>query len=111
MRILALTSLIAVLALAACGQKEPEETPANNTALPYEEDLPTDDTPAPANVQNTAKPAPPPEIPVEQQTLDDADATGLTARLPGAEEEAVVPATPPAVPSTTPAPDTTPAAQ
>lgn len=111
MRILALTSLIGVLVLTACGHKEPEEAPANNMTLPYEEDLPTDDTPAPANVQNTVKPVPPPEIPVEQQTLDDADATGLTARLPGAEEEAMVPATPPAAPSATTAPDNPPAAQ
>lgn len=90
MRKVVLMPLAAALALAACSKDqpapvneenntieelEPTEAPLNNAAPPVE------------NLTNETPPAaPPPEVSDQEQILDDADATGLTARLPAAGE-------------------------
>lgn len=85
---------VSLLALSACsgGEKNEEvlidNTEAANVAMP-ETDLAA--PPAAAeNVTNTATPAAPPSLSEEQQIRDDADASGLTARLP---DESTQPAT------------------
>lgn len=86
--------LAACVLLAACSGKGPEPLPENTaTETPVDESVPTvveepDEVLPPANVANTAKALPPPELPDEQQIRDDADATGLTARLPEDSEAA-----------------------
>jgi predicted small lipoprotein YifL len=81
--------LATALALSACGKKEEPlpETPENVvTEVPVDEVLPANagdaalDPPAPTNVATPA--APPPAFTDSQQMRDDADATGLTSRLP-----------------------------
>ncbi|PCD02872.1 hypothetical protein COC42_15155 [Sphingomonas spermidinifaciens] len=91
------------LALAACsGEPEvpaPEGPDANLTeALPTPEPLPTA-TPEPLPTPSptpTFEPAPAPEVEADQQMQDDAEATGMTARInrddAPAEEPAPVPA-------------------
>lgn len=89
MRIACPLAIAAVLAIEGCKQQQPEpdalqenavaEMPAENTML-----LNTADAAPPAvgplNDMNLA--APPPEFSDTEQMRDDADATGLTARLP-----------------------------
>lgn len=91
MRKLMLPAAIALLTLAACDKHKPEEPEFENDVTESPE------APAPApmdapdvepeqNVTNAAKPAeapaPPPKVSEEQQMQEDADATGLTTRLP-----------------------------
>lgn len=79
-------SLAAVLATGACKRERPPEDMDLNAT----EDVVVNETPVnavealppPANVAETEKAAPPPEVSDEVQMRDDADATGLTARLP-----------------------------
>jgi predicted small lipoprotein YifL len=82
--------LATVLALSACGKKEEPlpETPENVvTEVPVDTVLPANaadaaiDPPAPTNVVTPAA-APPPAFTDTEQMRDDADATGLTSRIP-----------------------------
>lgn len=87
-----LTVLAGVLALAGCDTKTPDDASLRNevTEVPQEEPVespavrlpqgPTNMATGPANL------AEPPQVSEEQQMLDDADATGLTTRLPEASE-------------------------
>jgi predicted small lipoprotein YifL len=81
-------ALATCVALAACSGKGPEPLPEDTAVeTPVDESVPTvveepDEALPPANITNTAKALPPPEVPDEEQIRDDADATGLTARLP-----------------------------
>ena len=77
----------AVIALAGCSREGPsEENSVNIVAdnayenmMPDESMIPVQNT---LNVTNTAEaPVPPPSIDEQQQTQDDADATGMTARI------------------------------
>lgn len=89
-----LIASVAAVALAACHSRDEaaaddnaanaldanvtEVAPAENLTLP---------PPAPVNATNAAEPnAPPPEVSDEQQTQDDADATGMTARVARGDE-------------------------
>jgi hypothetical protein len=75
------------LSLAACGHKEEEAAPdANLTNITVPEDATVNvstETPVAAPTGNTveATPAAPVELAPEAQTQDDADATGMTARV------------------------------
>lgn len=86
-RLAPLLPLLAAAALAACKDREPEQQPFDNEANVVETIEPDNVMPAPEpdNAQNVTRPAPPPEISDEQQTLDDAAAVGMTARLPNGE--------------------------
>ncbi|MCE7796848.1 hypothetical protein LWE61_09790 [Sphingobium sufflavum] len=83
-----LGAFAALLALSACGKK-PEETPVENDIVVNEVENVTD-APPPSVVlpeeDNSAKPVEnkvaPPEISEQQQMQDDAEATGMTSRLP-----------------------------
>lgn len=86
MRKIALFALVGALALSACGKKE-EEAPAPNalTEPPVENvivDEPDASLPAPQNDSVATPAAPPPSVSEQQQIQDDAEATGMTARLP-----------------------------
>lgn len=77
---------ILALALAACSNDKPAETEEVNNTV---EEVPMDEVPVenlalpPENLANAAEPAaPPPSFSQDEQMLDDADATGLTSRLP-----------------------------
>lgn len=90
---LALLPLAATLALAACHDREPEKAETDNEVNMTDPSLSnmTDEPEAPAsapqapaapaNVTEAPKHAPAPEIPEEQQVLDDAAAVGMTARI------------------------------
>jgi hypothetical protein len=93
MRALTRTSLVlvATLALAACGSKTEEtatdlredivtEMPEEGNVVVNIADSAPPPLPAPVNVTEAA--APPPAFTDSQQMRDDADATGLTSRLP-----------------------------
>ena len=87
MRKFALIALSGALALAACGKKEEDApAPVNNLVEPPVENVIVEEPEAPApEPQNVAEPAPvapPPSISEEQQILDDAEASGMTSRLP-----------------------------
>lgn len=86
MRKIAILTLAGALALSACGKKEPEAPPANNMVEPPVENVVVDepDAPLPEPQNNAAATpaAPAPKVSEEQQILDDAEATGMTARLP-----------------------------
>lgn len=86
MRKIALLTLASALALSACNRKPAEEPqPANNVIEVPEETIPANEaetTEVPNNTAAVVKPAPPPSVSETQQMQDDADATGLTARLP-----------------------------
>ena len=80
--------LVAALALTACKREAPlEDVDANNIV-----EMPADETPLnqaiaepappPANVVEPTPDAPPPKVAEDAQMRDDADATGLTSRLP-----------------------------
>ncbi|WP_230483070.1 hypothetical protein [Sphingomonas sp. Leaf21] len=79
-------------ALAGCSRSEPEEQPTTTVendagvveTAPVEEPTPVmtnDAEPAPINMAADTVPPPPPERTVDQQMLDDASATGMTARV------------------------------
>lgn len=90
--VLLLTAAAATLSLAACGSKEPEAPAIENNVIEVPEDLaPVNETLPPENVVNEVAPAvPPPAFTDDEQMRDDADATGLTARLPRNDTEAPV---------------------
>lgn len=75
------------LSLAACGHKEEEAAPdANLTNITVPEDAPVNlptEAPVALPTENTAEatPAAPVDVAPTEQTQDDADATGMTARV------------------------------
>ena len=89
MRKIALAALVGALALSACGKKEDETPATNNMVEPPVENVIIEEPEAPLPPANNAaapEPAPPPSISEQQQIQDDAEATGMTARLdPSAE--------------------------
>lgn len=91
-KIALIVALSGALALAACGKKE-EEAPAatNNLVEPPVENIVVEEPEAPLpEVQNNAvatPAAPPPSISEQQQIQDDAEATGMTSRLPEGGEQ------------------------
>lgn len=85
MRKIALAALAGALALSACGKKEEQAPATNNMVEPPVENVIIDEPEAPLPPANNAtaapEPAPPPSISEQQQIQDDAEATGMTARL------------------------------
>ena len=86
-KMLSTLTLAGLVLLAACDRKPPEEEPALNNMADNMAD--NEAAPAPennmanaANVAEAPKIPPPPSVSEEQQMKDDADATGLTSRLP-----------------------------
>ncbi|HEX7854291.1 MAG TPA: hypothetical protein VF503_11400 [Sphingobium sp.] len=88
----ALLAMAAILALAACHKSKDEEpvqmennVPEMNEQEPQQpvEAPPVLEPEKPENISAAQPtPPPPPAVTQDQQTLDDADATGLTSRLP-----------------------------
>lgn len=85
------TGLFALSVLAGCSRSEPDEAPPVDNAVteepapvreeaPVAEPEPAPVEPAPVAVTNTVAPPPAAEIAPDAQMLDDADATGMTAR-------------------------------
>ena len=83
MRKIAFAALIGALALSACGKQE-EEAPVENVII----EEPDTALPMPSNNAVAPTPAAPPSVSEQQQILDDADATGMTARLPDMRDDA-----------------------
>lgn len=86
-RTIALLTLAGALALSACGKKDEDTGPTtNNMVEPPVENVVIDEPdaalPEPTNNVATPSPAPPPSVSEQQQILDDAEATGMTSRLP-----------------------------
>jgi type IV secretory pathway VirB10-like protein len=88
MRKLMFVALAGALALSACGKKKEEQhevEATNNLVSPPDENVIDADTVQPTPVEPTnssnATPAAPPKISENQQMLDDAAASGMTARL------------------------------
>ena len=84
MRIAVLLPLFTVLALAGCHDRPPEAPLENNSATVELPPPPVEnavETPAPVNATNVASPAKPPQFSDETQMHDDADATGMTAKV------------------------------
>ena len=74
------------LSLAACDRSPPTPPPAENDAMVEPEPTPPPAEPVPQVVElpkaeAPPKPKPAPEVSADQQVLDDADATGMTARV------------------------------
>ena len=91
MRKIALIALAGTLILAACGKKEEQAPASNNMVEPPVENVIVDEPEAPLpEPQNNAVAtpvAPPPSVSEKQQIQDDAEATGMTARLPEGGEQ------------------------
>jgi hypothetical protein len=85
MRKIALAALAGAFALSACGKQEEEAPATNNMVEPPVENViieePEAPLPPPSNNSAAPEPAPPPTISELQQIQDDAEATGMTARL------------------------------
>jgi hypothetical protein len=85
MRKIALAVLVGALTLSACGKKKEEAPATNNLVEPPVENVIIDEPEAPLPPANNAaaapEPAPAPSISEQQQIQDDAEATGMTARL------------------------------
>jgi hypothetical protein len=88
-RAAAVLALSVFLSLSACGSKEAEPTDVVEenivTEVPVDESVPLNSaeaTPAPAPLNVTNSVAPLPAFTDTEQMREDADATGLTARLP-----------------------------
>lgn len=86
MRKIALIALSGALILSACGKKE-EDAPVTNTLVepPVENvivDEPDAPMPLPDNNAAATPAAPPPSVSEQQQIQDDAEASGMTSRLP-----------------------------
>lgn len=83
-----LMALAGLVVLAGCHTNTSDEAASQNnvTKAPENESVEKPDTTQPPRATNVAEAAAnqmePPSISEEQQTLDDADATGLTSRLP-----------------------------
>lgn len=103
-RLLLLGTAAALLALnlGACSRDEPDATPTDNIAIDKEPDpaaeatstppaLPTRAEPTTADVNASAEMEPEPATAPDEQMLDDASATGMTARA-ARDEQAVDPA-------------------
>lgn len=92
MRKIAFAALIGALALSACGKKEEDAPVVNNLVEPPVENViieePDTALPMPSNNAVAPTPAAPPSVSEQQQILDDADATGMTARLPDMRDDA-----------------------
>jgi len=92
MRNIAFAALIGALALSACGKKEEEAPVVNNLVEPPVENViieePDTALPMPSNNAVAPTPAAPPSVSEQQQILDDADAIGMTARLPDMRDDA-----------------------
>ena len=91
MRLIACMTLAGALALAGCGRREPEEAPETNSVVEEPANIATPPPPSPPAenaAENKTAPAPPPKFSDDEQMRDDADATGLTARLAEGGEEA-----------------------
>lgn len=86
MHIAAILTLAAACALAGCNRSPEEKLPDDNTVevVNATENANVAVAPSAVNATNVAaaKPAPAPGFTDEQQMKDDADATGMTARLP-----------------------------
>jgi len=90
-RIAMFASVAGALALGACGGgKDEAETPTANIGnmapIEVENSAATVPTEAPAaapmdNASTESDPAPAPDLSADEQTQDDADATGMTARV------------------------------
>jgi predicted small lipoprotein YifL len=86
----AAAGLLALSLLAGCSRSEPDEAPpaenaVSDEALPAPEETRAPEPepapePAPVATANTVAPPPAAEIAPDEQMLDDADATGMTAR-------------------------------
>ncbi|TXC72822.1 hypothetical protein FSB78_07440 [Sphingomonas ginsenosidivorax] len=87
----AAAALLALSVLAGCSRSEPDQPPPVDNAVteepapvreeaPVAEPAPAPVEPAPAAVTNTVAPPPAEAIAPDEQMLDDADATGMTAR-------------------------------
>lgn len=95
MRITALVTLASALALGACDRSEPDALPIENEVIDNNIEVIEEPVPVPVNIveeepekpNTTAPAAPPPKVSEEEQMFDDADATGLTARLPQVNEQ------------------------
>lgn len=86
-RTFTLLALAGALALSACGKKqEDHEAPiANELVEPPIDNVIVEEpdvTPPPSDNVVVPPPAPAPTVSEQQQILDDAAATGMTARLP-----------------------------
>lgn len=92
-RNLTLFALAGALALSACGKKEEDAPMTNNLVEPPVENViieePDAALPMPGNNVAATPAAPPPSVSEQQQILDDAEATGMTARLPEGDEQSV----------------------
>lgn len=88
---LAAAGLLALGVLAGCSRSEPDQPPpvdnaASEDPAPVREEAPVAEPepapvePAPAAVTNAVAPPPAAAIAPDEQMLDDADATGMTAR-------------------------------
>lgn len=90
-------TLAVMIALAGCNGRRDDETinDANVMNVPEEEapsePVPFNDSQIPSNTAAVENRISPPEISEEQQIQDDADATGMTSRLPD-ENETPLPA-------------------
>lgn len=91
-----LLAIAGLFAIAACGKKHDDEQPVNDMNAVIETNAVENNAVAPEPMaEGNAVKAPdnrvaPPEISEQQQTQDDADATGMTSKLP--EEYQVPPA-------------------
>ncbi|MGF7169279.1 PBP1b-binding outer membrane lipoprotein LpoB [Sphingobium xanthum] len=77
-------ALAATFVLAGCNG-EPDKQPVNDTNLSDEvplNSIPPETMPTPANAAPVENKVAPPEFSDEQQIQDDAEATGMTSRLP-----------------------------
>jgi hypothetical protein len=94
MRTTLIASLAGIALLSAChrGPDEEGSTLNNSINMSTNSEVMNEVAPPPpaVNATNAAKPAAPPKISEDQQMLDDADATGMTARLPNDENAAPV---------------------
>lgn len=95
-----LLMLAACAGLGACSRSEPEQPPESNLTLeqvepPAPEPTPSETAPAPepTATENDSLPLPPAEEAApDEQMLDDASATGMTAHSSRDEDEAELPA-------------------
>jgi len=92
-------ALAATLMLAGCGREPDHENTDDTNVVNAIEEAPVDTAPfndvqAPSNAAVEPR-ASPPDISDEQQIQDDADAAGMTSRLP---DESAPPSPPPSAP-------------